>query len=184
VDVDSVALGDGSSINWGRWSGGTINDSISSILTSFSPSTGVTYVVGAANATLPANGAFTYTFAGGPSAVSTAGVVGNPLSQGALTVNFGTAQSVSIATPLTLGVGSVNYSLNQACGGVCTMTGPTNILNLTLSGTCNGGACGTSAAASSNAFGTIVGTGGMGIALTGNIVSPAPTVTFGGAFTR
>jgi hypothetical protein len=64
------------------------------------------------------------------------------------------------------------------------MTGPTNILNLTLSGTCNGGACGTSAAASSNAFGMIVGTGGMGIALTGNIVSPAPTVTFGGAFTR
>jgi hypothetical protein len=55
---------------------------------------------------------------------------------------------------------------------------------LSLSGICSGGVCANSAAASGNATGLLVGNQAGGLSVVGTVSSPAPTVTFAGAFKR
>jgi hypothetical protein len=116
--------------------------------------------------------------------VDTSGATGTPLTQGAFKVTFGSIQTVSIVTPLKLSVGSVSYTLSTACLGSCVYSGPTSWMNMTLSGTCTGGACLLVAPVSSEATGLLVGSEAGGFSVAGNISSPAPTVTFTGAFAR
>jgi len=150
----------------------------------YTPPTGVAFVFGSDSTTLPTSGSFTYTLAGGPKAVNTAGVVGGTLATGAFQVNFGAVQSLSVATPLTLSVGGVNYALTTACGGSCSFAAPSLNMAISLGGTCSGGACLTSSAATSTATGVLVGAHADGLTVTGNIFSAAPTVNFAGAFKR
>ncbi|MBX9905203.1 MAG: FecR family protein [Burkholderiales bacterium] len=182
IETGSTLLVDGSTMNWGRWSGSTtVFPSPNTGVTS--PPTGVPYVVGNGNTVLPISGSFTYTFAGGPNPVNTSGAIGL-FSGGALNISFGaTSGTIAVATPLTLAVGGVNYSLTTCTA--CTFTNSPAITNtMSLSGTCVGGVCSASAPASSNATGVFVGPQGAGLALAGNIFSPAPTVAFAAGFKR
>jgi hypothetical protein len=184
ANTGSLALVDGSTMYWGRWVGGKITDRIVGTPTMYTPPTGVPFVLGSANTIVPASGSFTYTFSGGPLAVDNAGTVGSALNQGVFLVNFGATQTISVATPLTLSVGGVNYTLSSACGGSCSFPGPAAIMNMALNGNCTGGACSTGSPASSNATGFLVGPQAGGLAVAGNISSPASKVTFAGGFKR
>ena len=180
IETGSTLLVDGSTMNWGRWSGSTtVFPSPNTGATS--PPTGVPYVLGDGNTVMPISGTFLYTYAGGPNPVNTSGIVGT-FSGGALNVSFGsTSGTIAVATPLSLAVGGVNYSLTTCTA--CTFTNSPAITNtMNFSGTCSGGACSTSAAASSNATGVFVGPQGAGLALAGNIFSPAPTVAYAAGF--
>jgi hypothetical protein len=180
VETGSVALVDGSTMNWGRWSGATqVVDPVVGVI---SPSTGVPFVVGAANTVLPTSGTFLYTYAGGPNPVNVNGTVGT-FGGGAFNVSFGsTSGSLTVATPLTMSVGGVNYSLGS-CSSGCSFTSP-SVGNMVLNGSCVGGACSTFGAATANAAGIFVGPQGAGFATAGNVTSLAPTVTFGAGFKR
>jgi hypothetical protein len=170
-------------MNWGRWSGTgiTVADSFGS---HSNPQSGVPYVYGTSNTVLPTSGSFTYSYAGGPNPVNAAGAIGT-FGGGAFLVNF-TSSTFAISTPLTLTVGGVSYSLS-ACSAGCTISGvtlgggtPTN-----FTGTCSGGACSTGAPISTaGAGGIFVGPQGAGLAVSGIIGGPAPSVAYAGAFKR
>jgi hypothetical protein len=179
ADAGSTTLSDGGVMNWGRWIGGQITDLVSTPVT-YSPPTGVPFVVGNANTTVPTSGSFVYSFAGAPSPVSNTGTAGT-FSGGAFNVTFGTTQTISVASPLTMSVGGVSYSLNSCTSG-CSLTGPALIHNMQISGSCSGGACATSSGATSNATGIFVGPAAAGLAVAGNVMSPAPTVSFAAGF--
>jgi hypothetical protein len=173
---------DGGTMNWGRWSGGQVIDLLVGGGTlAYSPGTGVPFVVGNANTTVPASGSFTYSFAGAPSPVNTAGAVGT-FTGGAFNVSFGTTNTVSVASPLTMSVGGVSYTLSS--GGGSGPGGQAVFGNISLSGTCNGGACATSGVANASAAGMLVGPQAAGLAVAGVVTSPAPMVSFAAGFKR
>jgi FecR protein len=185
VETGSVALVDGSTMNWGRWTGAAQAISSPGNVT-ISPGTGVPFVLGSANAVVPTSGTFLYSYAGGPNPVNTSGTVGT-FGGGAFNVSFGASSgSLSIATPLTLAVGGVSYSLGSCTSG-CTFTNLNPVAGtMSLSGTCSGGACSTGSTAFGTASGIFVGPQAGGLAVAG-IVSPgvpAPSVAFGAAFKR
>jgi hypothetical protein len=184
VETGSIGLADGGTMNWGRWTGPTsITDPV---IGTYSPATGVPFVVGNANVVLPTSGTFLYLYAGGPNPTSASGAIGS-FTGGAFNVTFGsTSGSMSVASPLTLAVGGLSYSLNS-CSGGCTFTNTSTVAgNMMLNGTCSGGACSTSAPATANAAGIFVGPQGAGLAVAGNITtSPStPTVSFAAGFKR
>jgi len=183
VNTGSASLIAGGTMYWGRWAGGQITDRIAGTPTTYTPPGGVPFVAGTGNTVLPTSGSFTYAFIGGPPVTNTAGAVGSSLSGGAFLISFGGTNSISVVTPLTMSVGGVNYSLTSACGSSCSFTGPITV-GMSLSGTCTNGACSTSAPASATATGFLVGPAAGGLAMAGNITSPAPTATFAGAFKR
>ena len=187
INTGSVALADGGTMNWGRWSGATsITDPI---IGTYSPATGVPFVVGNANTVLPTSGSFTYSFAGGPSPTAANGAIGT-WSGGAFNVTFGsTSGSLSVASPLTLTINAGTYSLGTCTGGCAFTSSPGVVGNMALSGNCVGGLCSTNVNVVANAAGIFVGPQGAGLAVAGNINSapaqpPVPTVTFAGAFKR
>jgi hypothetical protein len=189
VNRGSTTLVDGSTMVWGRWSGGQITDRIAGTPTTYTPPGGVPFVLGNANTTLPTSGSFVYSFAGGPAATNTAGSGSFSLNQGAFNVSFGSNLGMSIATPLQFFVpGSGNYSLNSlatlnstACpAGNCSVV-PGIIQNMTFNATCSGGCTSVTSATGTNIF---VGPQAGGMAVAGNVISNAPTVTFAGAFKR
>jgi hypothetical protein len=182
VEAGSTALADGGVMNWGRWNAAVIVDRIAGSVTFYSPPTGVPFVVGNANTTVPTGGSFLYSFAGAPSPVNTAGTTGT-FTGGAFNVSFGATQTISVATPLTMSVGGVNYSLSSCTSG-CSVGGPALIHNMLLGGACSGGACSTSVPVVANASSIFVGPQAGGLAVAGNIPSPAPTVTFAAGFKR
>jgi hypothetical protein len=182
VETGSTALVDGSTMNWGRWTGAT--SVIDPVVGTISPSTGVPYAVGQ-NATLPTSGTFLYSFAGGPKPTNVSGVSGT-FTGGAFNVSFGsTSGSLSVASPLTLSVGGVGYSL-VSCTSGCSFTNTSPVAgNMVLSGTCTGPACSTGPnVATGNAAGVFVGPQAGGLAVAGSVTSAAPTVTFAAAFKR
>jgi FecR protein len=182
IDNGSYKLKDGSFIYWGRWSDTTVTTDASGTTTVTSPY--VPFVMGDTATKIPTSGSFTYVFAGGPSVVDAAGNVGGALTKGELKVGFGATQSISVAKPLIFAINGETFSLSTACGGTCTYNGTTASMSMTLTGTCSGGVCGTSSAATSNATGTLVGVQATGLGVVGTVSSPAPTVTFAGAFKR
>jgi hypothetical protein len=186
VESASATLIDGGVIYWGRWNDGSVTTSESKVLNTKTTTTsaGVPFVVGDTATSIPRSGSFVYSLAGGPSAVDTTGAVGGKLTQGAFQVNFGAAQAISVATPLQLSVGGVNYTLSSACGGTCVFSGPSAWMNMTLSGVCSGGACLAAAPAQGDVTALLVGPYAGGLTVGGSISSPAPTVTFTGAFAR
>jgi hypothetical protein len=183
IETGSVATVDGGTLNWGRWSGTgiTVTDSFG---THTNPQSGVPYVYGTSNTVMPTSGTFTYTYAGGPNPVNASGQVGT-FGGGAFLVNF-TSGTFSISTPLSLAVGGVNYSLTT-CQAGCTVSGvslgggtPTN-----FTGSCSGGACSASTPISTaGAGGIFVGPQGGGLAVSGVIGGPAPSVAYAAAFKR
>ncbi|MGH8764085.1 MAG: FecR family protein, partial [Burkholderiales bacterium] len=181
MESGSTLLADGGTMSWGRWSASAIvNDPVVGIV---NPSTGVPFVVGQ-EATLPTSGTFLYSYAGGPNPVNVNGAVGT-FGGGAFNVSFGASSgSLSVATPLTMSVAGVNYSL-ASCTGGCSFTNNSPVAgNMVLTGTCTNGACTTGAAATANTAGVFVGPQGAGLAVAGNVFSPAPTVAFGAGFKR
>jgi hypothetical protein len=184
VETGSVALVDGSTMNWGRWTGAGVQVISSPGNVAINPATGVPFVLGSANTILPTSGSFLYSFAGGPNPVNTSGNVGS-FTGGAFNVTFGsTSGSMSVASPLTMSVGGVGYSLNSCSSGCTFANSPAIAGNMVLTGTCFGGACSTSSGATANAAGIFVGPQGAGLAVAGNVTSLAPTVTFGAGFKR
>jgi hypothetical protein len=188
VETGSIGLVDGGTMNWGRWSGATsITDPI---IGTYTPASGVPFVVGNANVTLPTSGSFIYSFAGGPNPTNASGAVGS-WSGGAFNVTFGsTSGSMSVSTPLVLSVGGLSYQLGTCTSG-CTFTNNPGIMgNMVLSGSCSGGAyCSTSTPATANAAGIFVGPQGAGLAVAGNVNVPSqpttvPVVTFAAGFKR
>ena len=181
-----MALVDGSAMNWGRWtSAASITDPI---IGTYNPQSGVPFVVGNSNVTLPTSGTFLYSFAGGPNPTSATGTIGS-FTGGAFNVTFGsTSGSLSVASPLTLSVGGAGYSLGSCAGG-CTFANSSTVAgNMVLTGNCSGGPCLTGATVSSNAAGIFVGPQGAGLAVAGNINTTSgpstPTVTFAAGFKR
>jgi hypothetical protein len=185
IETGSIATVDGGTMNWGRWSGSgiTVTDSFGS---HSNPSSGVPYVYGSGNTVLPTSGTFIYNYAGGPNPVNAIGQVGT-FTGGAFQVNFGAGGGTfSISTPLSLSVGGVNYSLTT-CQAGCSFSGvslgggtPTN-----FTGSCSGGACSTSTPISTaGAGGIFVGPQAGGLAVSGVIGSPAPSVAYAAAFKR
>jgi len=188
VETGSIGLADGGTMNWGRWSGATsITDPI---IGTYTPASGVPFVVGNANVTLPTSGSFIYSYAGGPNPTNASGAVGS-FSGGAFNVTFGsTSGSMSVSTPLVLSVGGLSYQL-ATCTSGCTFTNNPGIAgNMVLSGTCSGGAyCSASTPATANAAGIFVGPQGAGLAVAGNVNVPSqpttvPVVTFAAGFKR
>jgi hypothetical protein len=184
VDAGSVQLSHGSYMYWGRWSDGSVTKQVGGVTTVYKPAAGVPFVIGDTATNLPVSGSFLYSLAGGPPVVDASGNVGGPLTQGAFKVGFGATQSISVATPLTFAIGGESFTLSSACGGACTFNGGTTSMSLSLSGICSGGVCANSAAASGNATGLLVGNQAGGLSVVGTVSSPAPTVTFAGAFKR
>jgi hypothetical protein len=181
VEAGTTSLVDGGILNWGRWAGGQIDDPVYGVVT---VNSGVPWVVGNANVTVPTSGTFTYNLAGGPNVVTNTGTVGGPLTSGAFQVSYGATQTISVSSPLQFAVGGVSYNIGSCAGG-CTNPGGNVVWgNMNLTGTCTGGACSTSSAASGNAAGFLLGPQAGGLAVAGNVSSPAPTVTFAGAFKR
>jgi hypothetical protein len=184
VETGSTPLVDGSTMNWGRWTGAGVQVISSPGNVAINPSTGVPFVLGSANTVLPTSGSFLYSFAGGPNPVNTSGNIGS-FTGGAFNVSFGsTSGSMTVASPLTLSVGGVGYTLNSCSSGCTFANSPAIAGNMVLTGTCIGGACSTSGPATANAAGIFVGPQGAGLAVAGNVTSLAPTVTFGAAFKR
>jgi hypothetical protein len=184
VETGSVALVDGSTMNWGRWSGAAqVVSSPGNV--SISPGTGVPFVLGASGAVVPTSGTFLYSYAGGPNPVNTSGTVGT-FSGGAFNVSFGASSgSLSIASPLTMAVGGVSYSLNSCTSGCTFLNSSPSAGTMSLTGTCSGGACSTSSAATSNASGVFVGPQAGGLAVAGVAIPlSGPSVAFGAAFKR
>jgi hypothetical protein len=186
LDTGSATLVDGATMYWGRWAGSgiSITDNNGS---GFNPGTGVPWVIGPANTTMPTSGTFVYSFAGGPSPRDVNGNVGT-WAGGALSVSFGTTTgSFSVSSPLQMAVNGVSYSLSSCTAG-CTITNGNVTLGsgsvVTFTGACTGGACSTGSAATAGIGGLFVGPQAGGIALAGNTSSPAPTVSFAGAFKR
>jgi FecR protein len=184
VETGSVALVDGSTMNWGRWNGPGVQVISAPGNVPINPSTGVPYVLGSANPVLPTSGTFLYSFAGGPNPVTTSGTTGT-FTAGSFNVSFGsTSGSMSVVAPLTLAVGGVSYFLSSCASG-CTFTNSSGVAgNMVLNGICSGGACATSTPATSNAAGTFVGPQAGGLAVSGQVFSSAPTVTFAAGFKR
>jgi hypothetical protein len=185
VEISSIATVDGGTMNWGRWSG-TGHSVVDTNGLLSNPSSGVPYVVGTTNTVLPISGSFTYSYAGGPNPVNALGQVG-VFNGGAFLVNFSAGGGTfSISTPLSMTVGLVNYLLTT-CQSGCAISGvtlggasPTN-----FTGTCSGGACSASTPiATAGAGGIFLGPQGAGLAVSGNIFSPAPAVAYAGAFKR
>jgi hypothetical protein len=188
VETGSIGLADGGTMNWGRWSGSTsITDPI---IGTYTPATGVPFVVGNANTVLPTSGTFLYSFAGGPKPTDALGNSGT-FTGGAFNVTFGsTSGSLSIpgTSPLTLTVNSANYSLGSCAGG-CSFTNSSGVAgNMVLNGTCSSGVCSTGANVAANAAGVFVGPQGAGFAVAGNINTTSgpstPTVSFAAGFKR
>jgi len=184
VDSGSIKLVDGSFMYWGRWNDGSVTKQVAGALTIFKPAAGVPFVIGDTAIRLPTNGSFLYSLAGSPEVVDATGNIGGQLTQGAFKVGFGATQTISVETPLKFAIGGESYMLSSACGGACTFNGATTSMSLSLSGVCAGGACANSSAVSSNATGLLVGTQAGGLSVVGTVSSPAPTVTFAGAFKR
>jgi hypothetical protein len=185
-ETGSTALADSSVMYWGRWTGPSVQVISAPGDVSLSPPTGVPYVIGDASTTLPTSGTFTYAFAGGPNPVDTSGTVGT-FNGGAFSVSFGsTSGAMTVAIPLSLTVGGANFSLTSCTSGCTFSNSPPVAGNMILSGTCSGGAGGATAptAATGNAAGVFVGPQGAGLAVAGNIMSPAPTVSFAAGFKR
>ena len=183
IDNGSFKLKDGSGyIYWGRWSDTTVTTQASGTATGSSPS--VPFVMGDTATRIPTSGSFTYSLAGGPSVVDAAGNVGGALKQGELKVGFGATQSISVAKPLMFAINGETFALSTACGGTCSYNGAITSMNMTLTGTCSGGVCSNSSPATSTATGTLVGVQATGLGVVGTVSSPAPTVTFAGAFKR
>jgi hypothetical protein len=177
ADAGSTTLSDGGVMNWGRWVGGQFTDTTSGLVT-YSPPTGVPFVVGNANTTVPNSGSFVYSFAGAPSPVNTSGVAGT-FTGGAFNVTFGTTQTISVATPLTMSVNSVGYSLNTCASG-CSLAGPALIHNMSFNATSTAGPV-----LSATATGIFVGPQAAGLAVAGNVQASAlPNVSFAAAFKR
>ncbi|MBI1943801.1 MAG: FecR domain-containing protein [Betaproteobacteria bacterium] len=181
VETGSASLVDGGIMNWGRWQGGQITDPTYGVVT---VNSGVPFVVGNANTTVPTSGSFVYNLAGGPNVVTNTGVVGGPLTSGAFQVNFGATQSISVASPLQFLVGGVSYNIGTCVAGCTNSGGDVVFGNMNLQGTCTGGACSVSSAASGSGAAFLVGPAAGGLAVAGNLFSPAPAVTFAGAFKR
>jgi hypothetical protein len=184
VDAGSVKLSGGSYMYWGRWSDGSVTKQVAGTTTVYKPAGGVPFVIGDTATNLPVSGSFLYKLAGGPAVVDASGNVGGSLTQGAFKVGFGATQSIAVATPLTFAIGGESFTLSSACGGACTFTGAPTSMSMTLSGTCSGGVCANSSAATGNATGLLVGSQAGGLSVVGTVSSPAPTVTFAGAFKR
>jgi len=181
VEAGSAALVDGSTMYWGRWQGGQINDPINGVVTVAS---GVPFVVGSANVGVPTSGSFVYNLVGGPKAVTNMGVIGNALTAGAFQISFGPTQTITVATPLQFSAASVNYTLGSCVAG-CSGPGPWVVMgNMNLTGTCTGGACSTSAPASANAAAFLLGPAAGGLAVAGNFFSVGGNGTFAGGFKR
>jgi len=184
VETGSTSLVDGSTMNWGRWTGASVQVISAPGNVAINPATGVPFVLGSANTVLPTGGSFLYSFAGGPNPVDTSGNVGS-FTGGGFNVTFGsTSGSMTVASPLTLSVGGVGYSLNSCSSGCTFANSPAIAGNMVLTGTCVGGACSTSGPATANAAGIFVGPQGAGLAVAGNVTSFAPTVTFAAGFKR
>ena len=181
IETGSVALVDGSTMNWGRWSGSAqVIGSPGNV--SITPGTGVPYVLGAAGAVLPTSGTFLYSYAGGPNPVSTSGTVGT-FTGGSFNVGFGaTSGTLAVVTPLSMSVGTATYSLTSCTSG-CTFTNASPVAgNMSLTGTC-GGTCG--GTATGNMAAVFVGPQGAGLAVAGNVFATAqPGVAFAAAFKR
>jgi hypothetical protein len=184
IDSGSVKLVDGSFMYWGRWSDGSVTKQVAGATSVYKPAAGVPFVIGDTAVRLPDSGSFLYSLAGGPPVIDASGKVGGQLTDGAFKVGFGATQSISVATPLTFAIGGEKFTLSSACGGACTFNGATASMSVTLSGFCSGGVCANSSAASGNATGTLVGIQAGGLSVVGTVSSPAPTVTFAGAFKR
>jgi hypothetical protein len=184
IDSGSVKLDHGSYMYWGRWGDGSVTKQVAGLTTVYKPAAGVPFVIGDAATQLPDKGSFTYKLAGGPSVVDAIGNIGGALTQGAFKVDYGSTQSISVATPLKFAVAGENFTLSSACGGACTFKGATTSMSMTLSGVCSGGVCANSSAATGNATGTLAGNQAGGLSVVGTVSSPAPTVTFAGAFKR
>lgn len=185
AETGSVALQDGSTMRWGRWTGPSVQV-IASNNVALNPSTGVPYVVGDANAVLPTSGSFTYTYAGGPKPVDATGAVGT-FNGGAFNITFGPTSTIVVApaNPISLTVGGANFSLTT-CTSNCTFTNSSPFTSTVLTGTCSGGACGVTAPSTATGVGTgvFVGPQAAGLAVSGAIMSPAPTVSFAAGFKR
>jgi hypothetical protein len=181
VEAGGTSLVDGGIMNWGRWAGGQIDDPVYGVVT---VNSGVPFVVGNANVTVPTSGSFVYNLAGGPNVVTNTGVVGGPLTSGAFLVSFGATQTISVSTPLQFAVGGVSYNIGSCVSGCSNSGGNVVFGTMALQGTCTGGACSVSSMASGNMAAFLVGPQAGGIAAAGNMFSPAPTVTFAGAFKR
>jgi hypothetical protein len=184
IDSGSVKLDHGSYMYWGRWNDGSVTKQVAGLTTVYKPAAGVPFVIGDAATHVPDSGSFTYSLAGGPSVVDASGNIGGALTQGAFKVDYGSTQSISVASPLKFAVAGESFTLSSACGGACTFKGTTTSMSMTLSGVCSGGICANSAAASGTATGTLVGNQAGGLSVVGTVSSPAPTVTFAGAFKR
>jgi len=185
AETGSATLVDGSTMRWGRWIGPSVQV-IASNNVVLNPPTGVPYVVGDANAVLPTSGSFTYTYAGGPNPVDATGFVGT-FNGGAFQVTFGPTSTIDVAptNPLSLTVNGANFSLTT-CTTNCTFTGSSPMTATVLSGTCSGGACGPTAPSTATGVGTgvFVGPQAAGLAVSGVITSPAPSVSFAAGFKR
>ena len=184
VETGTVTLTGGGAMNWGRWTGSTVQVLAQPSNTLVNPPTGVQYIYGDHTTTLPTSGSFIYSYAGGPNPADTLGNVGT-FNGGTFSVAFGSTSSISVSTPLSLSVGGQSYSINSICGGTCTF-GPTPEVTASLSGTCSGGVCGsTGSSLSGTLIGRFMGAAAGGLATAGNINSPvAPTVSFAAGFTR
>ena len=182
LDAGSTVLVDGSTMNWGRWSGGSVTQLVggSPVILAEAP-----FVVGSANTTVPTGGSFVYTFAGG--AVKTSAATGSFIgAPGQFNVSFGATQSISVLTPIQMSVGGVSYSLNSCASGCSIGGGQIQFGNMNLSGTCTGGACsvGPTPISSSSVNAMLVGQQAAGLAVAGNITSLAPSVSFAAGFKR
>jgi hypothetical protein len=184
IDSGSVKLDHGSYVYWGRWSDGSVTKQVAGVTTVYTPAAGVPFVIGDTATNLPTSGSITYNLAGGPSVVDASGNIGGQLTHGAFKVGFGASQTISVATPLTFAIGGESFKLSTACGGVCTFNGAPTSMSMALSGTCSGGVCANSSVATGNATGLLVGIQAGGLNVVGTVSSPAPTVTFAGAFKK
>jgi hypothetical protein len=182
VDRGAATLIDGSSINWGRWSGATqVNDPVVGMI---SPSSGMPFVVGQ-NASVPASGSFTYSVAGGTTSTTTNPTpgVGGTVTAGTANVTFGTTSSITLSGLAFTAPSSSGTLTFSGVGGSTTFTGSV-VGNLTVSGTCAGGGCSTGAPASGSASGIFVGQQAAGLALTGALSAAGNNAVFGAALKR
>ena len=183
LETGSVGLADGGTMNWGRWS--TNSNIVDPIVGAINPSTGVPFVVGNANTVVPTSGTFLYSFAGAPKASDVNGNLGT-VTGGAFNVSFGASSgSFTVASPVTLSMTTgVSYSL-ATCSSGCSFSNSSPVAGgMTLSGTCTGGACSASSPATGSTAGIFVGPQAAGLAVAGNVFSPAPTVSFAAGFKR
>ena len=152
VDSGSIQL-NGATFSWGRWTGGFLVTDVSGNTVSNLPG-GVLFgmtddpTVNGGSQIWPTNGSVTYSLAGGPSPIDTAGNIGT-MSSMTGTLDFST-RDVSFSANLSIAIpaqGTANLTLS----GNGTITGNSdNLLNAPVTSSCAGTGC--AASSSSGLF--------------------------------